>query len=46
MENIFCEALEKWSEFRYLLFTESGAIMTVISFLTGIIAFLHLRRRQ
>lgn len=45
MENIICEALEKWSEFRYLLFTESGAIMTVISFLTGIIAFFAFEKK-
>ena len=45
MENIICEALENWSVFRYLLFTESGAIMTVISFLTGIIAFFAFKKK-
>lgn len=45
MERIICEALANWSGFRYLLFTESGAIMTVISFLTGIIAFFSISKK-
>ena len=45
MKSIICEALGHWSEFRYLLFTESGAVMTVISFLTGIIALFPFTKK-
>lgn len=45
MENIICAIIEQFRGFQYLLFTESGTIMTVIGFLTGIIAFFAFKKK-